>query len=550
MRAAVAVLVVVFVAVAFATRQHLEFSHPVAQPTTWRILDETPDKNHELPLIVAIKQRNLDKLESLFWAVSDPHHAQYGKHVTIDDLTQLIGPSQETVNQVLDWIASAGIGKMRVTKNRDFVHFTATVAQAEFLLHARFNTFQHIDTGRKIVRSLGPYSVPKTISHHFDFVVGATGFPLEPKSKIASEMNPTDMYSLVGPADLRQRYNVTAVGNPSLNNSQAVAEFQEQFYSPSDLSQFFSQYVSYSKADKVYKVVGQNTPTYPGTEANLDIQYIMGVAPGIKTWYWSNPPNDFWGDLTAWVSQIGDTPDAPFVHSISYGSQGNYPSSDYRDRLNTEFQKMGARGISIIFASGDSGTGCFLCVEFLPSFPATSPYVTSVGATTWVGSGVGPEEAVTGFSSGGGMSLLFPRPSYQNKAVSAYLSSGVELPESFYYAANGRATPDVAALGWNFAVVVGGSVQSVGGTSASAPTFAGIVSLLNDIRLAKGARPLGFLNPFLYSVAATTPGALWDVTVGNNQYGCCGLSGFLCAPGWDPVTGLGTPNFAVLSKLV
>jgi len=108
----------------------------------------------------------------------------------------------------------------------------------------------------------------------------------------------------------------------------------------------------------------------------------------------------------------------------------------------------------------------------------------------------------------------------------------------------------VAALGWNFAVVVGGGAESVGGTSASAPTFAAIVSLLNDIRLAKKARPLGFLNPWLYQVAAATPNAFWDVTVGNNQYGCCGFTGFLCAPGWDPVTGLGTPNFAVLSKIV
>lgn len=109
-----------------------------------------------------------------------------------------------------------------------------------------------------------------------------------------------------------------------------------------------------------------------------------------------------------------------------------------------------------------------------------------------------------------------------------YLNSGVELPEYFYYSSTGRATPDgectieplhinkqyiVAALGWNFAVVVGGAAESVGGTSASAPTFAAIVSLLNDIRLGKKARPLGFLNPFLYQVAAKTPGAFWDVTV-------------------------------------
>jgi len=96
---------------------------------------------------------------------------------------QLISPHPDTVNAVLNWLASEGVKDLRISKNQDFIHFSATVQQAESLLHARFSTFVHLFSGRQIVRTLGPYSVPKAISHHFDFITGATGFPLEPKTR-------------------------------------------------------------------------------------------------------------------------------------------------------------------------------------------------------------------------------------------------------------------------------------------------------------------------------------------------------------------------------
>merc|ERR1712113_680123 len=107
---------------------------------------------------------------------------------------------------------------------------------------------------------------------------------------------------------------------------------------------------------------------------------------------------------------------------------------------------------------------------------------------------------------------------------------------------SGRATPDVAALGEGFQVLADGEVESVGGTSASAPTFASFVSLLNEMRLKAGKPAMGYLNPFLYQNAA----AFRDVTVGTNAIDRSGFVldyGFPCAPGWDPATGLGTPNF-------
>jgi len=295
----------------------------------------------------------------------------------------------------------------------------------------------------------------------------------------------------------------------------------------------------------------------------LDIEYIMGIAPNVTTWFYSMKNFNFWNDLISWTTEIANETNPPFIHSVSYGSQGDYPNDAYRARLEAEFQKLGVRGLSIIFASGDSGSGCESSTEsdaacsctFYPSFPATCPYVTTVGATRFLKGNTGAEGAVAYFGSGGGFSQYFPTQSWQSAAVAAYLKSGVKMPPACSYNATGRSTPDAAALGdVHFQVVNGGSVISVGGTSASAPSFSGIMTLLNDIRLNNKKPVLGYLNPWIYQTAAANPTAFFDVTVGNNIVtGCCTgaqQGGFDCATGYDPVTGVGTPNFAVLSTLV
>jgi len=343
----------------------------------------------------------------------------------------------------------------------------------------------------------------------------------------------------------------------------AVAEFQAQYYSPSDLQQFWTKYVPFAPFVPVAGVVGTNDPNSPGIEASLDIEYIMGVAPNIPTYFYSMKNFNFWNDLIKWTNTLGNETNPPFINSVSYGSQGDYPTDSYRARLDTEFQKLGARGLSIIFASGDSGAGCEVATgesdvcdcTFYPSFPATCPYVTCIGATRFITGNTGPEGAVQAFGSGGGFSQFFSIPSYQATDVSDYLSSGVKLPPACAYNATGRGTPDAAALGdIHFQVINDGVDIPVGGTSASAPSFSGVMSLLNDQLLNEGKPVLGFLNPWLYQTATNNPTAFFDVTDGNNfDTGCCRnsqQSGFLCTSGWDPVTGVGTPNFAVLSTLI
>merc|ERR1719433_858661 len=172
----------------------------------------------------------------------------------------------------------------------------------------------------------------------------------------------------------------------------------------------------------------------------------------------------------------------------------------------------------------------------------------------------GTEVAVSfkgaGFTSGGGFSNFASRPSYQNDAVDLYLKSGTELPPMSYWNKSGRGFPDVSAMGNNFLTYMKSEDgwQPVGGTSASSPTFAGLAARLVDLSLAKTGKPLGFLNPLLYKMYADKPQAFTDVTAGDNKCTEGGCSkrckGFVCAKGWDPVTGLGTPNYDVMASYI
>jgi tripeptidyl-peptidase-1 len=183
------------------------------------------------------------------------------------------------------------------------------------------------------------------------------------------------------------------------------------------------------------------------------------------------------------------------------------------------------------------------------SWPASSAWVTAVGATRFVGQVVGAEEmASDGFGSGGGFSGRVPRARapYQAAAVAAYLrgaDEGAPFPPPGAYNAAGRATPDVAALGEGYDILVNGRASAIGGTSASTPAFAALVSLLNEARLQRARPPMGFLNPWLYRNAAAM---LTDITKGSNAIGRGNVKlkyGYNCTRGWDPVTGLGTPRF-------
>ncbi|ROW00084.1 hypothetical protein VSDG_03559 [Cytospora chrysosperma] len=284
-------------------------------------------------------------------------------------------------------------------------------------------------------------------------------------------------------------------------------------------------------------------------------------------------PNGYEGPLMCGVYKPAN------VITISYGVQEADLPAYYQQRQCNEFLKLGLQGTSIFVASGDTGVGGYPggstgegpyygCLGpddavFSPTQPNSCPWLTNVGATkVYEGKTVyDPESAVLdedpgfNYSSGGGFSNIFPVPSYQQEAIDAYFKDH-NPPYPYYYNGsylnatnggvynrNGRGIPDVAANGDNIAVVVGGYYETSGGTSASSPIFASLINRIVEERLAAGKGPLGFINPVLYQ----NPGALNDINNGTNPG--CGTEGFEAVDGWDPVTGLGTPNYPKLLEL-
>lgn len=230
--------------------------------------------------------------------------------------------------------------------------------------------------------------------------------------------------------------------------------------------------------------------------------------------------------------------------------------------------KLGLQGSTMVWASGDGGVAgnhgghCLGGGSVFSSIsPAACPYVTSVGSTM-VAKGKSPSdpEVVTDqFSPGGGFSNMWTTPDYQKSAVDgffanhdpgfkSYKTANLTIPKNGgIYNRAGRGFPDIAANGLFGVVAFNGQIGTSGGTSQAAPIMAAIFTRLNEERLAAGKKTIGFANPAVYK----NPAMFNDITSGGmlkDSRGGCGGKSWDSAKGWDPVTGLGTPNYPAMSK--
>ncbi|KAH7336258.1 putative Tripeptidyl-peptidase sed1 [Rhexocercosporidium sp. MPI-PUGE-AT-0058] len=298
---------------------------------------------------------------------------------------------------------------------------------------------------------------------------------------------------------------------------------------------------------------------------------ISGDSPGIDPVYPDPAPGGYKGK-----NQCG-TYKPTRVISISYGVSEYDAPLNYTKRQCNEFLKLGLQGHTFVWASGDFGvasfpgddshSGCLGDAKtvYNPSFP-TCPYVTNVGATRLYDTQTikDPESALQAnlthaplFSSSGGFANYFPVPDYQKAAVAHYFKA--HDPGLPYYIANdaatnvganggiynraGRGYPDISANGAQFLIYINQTVFHTYGTSLAAPIWGSIMTLINQERTAVGKGPVGFINPVLYA----NPWVFNDIKNGSNPG--CGSKGFAAVEGWDPVTGLGTPQYPSLLKL-
>ncbi|OKL58204.1 hypothetical protein UA08_06451 [Talaromyces atroroseus] len=298
-----------------------------------------------------------------------------------------------------------------------------------------------------------------------------------------------------------------------------------------------------------------------------------GDDPSIDPVYPDDEAGGYQGQLQCGVYQPTN------VISASYGQSEQDLPMKYVERQCNEFLKLGLQGHTLLFAAGDYGVASFAndgpnangCLGpdariFNPQYPSGCPYVTSVGGTMlYPGQDVTDPESVmcanlggtaANFSSAGGFSNYFARPWYQEEAVEEYfrvanpsypyyeeLNVDVNTTQGLYNRI-GRGIPDVAANGAYFPSFLDAEFVHFFGSSLASPLWASVITLLNEERLAVGKSTVGFLNPVLYA----NPWVLNDITNGTNL-GCDTEHGFEAADGWDPATGLGSPNFNKLKDL-
>jgi len=264
-----------------------------------------------------------------------------------------------------------------------------------------------------------------------------------------------------------------------------------------------------------------------------------------------------------WLLSVAAMTSPPLVLSVGWGVPESDITASYMTSVNNEAIILSTMGVTLVAASGDDGANSRTTCGYAPIFPASSAYFTTVGATNGPQAGraeVTCQSDLNGgvITSGGGISNLYRAsyfattssiPYWQNSQVTKYFST-VSPPPTAGYQTAGRGYPDVSLLGNAYITYVADKQQSLSGTSASAPVFAGMVSLVNAARKAAGKSSLGWLNPALYAFSSKF--ILNDITSGNNKCNannlCCS-QGFTAAAGWDPVAGLGSVNFTAFKQV-
>ncbi|KAM3459880.1 hypothetical protein NHJ6243_006416 [Beauveria neobassiana] len=435
--------------------------------------------------------------------------------------------------------------------------------------------------------------------------VKPTPLPQEIVRELTAAPNDTNRCAdYVTPKCIKAMYSIPdgKLSNPS--NRLGLFESDDELFQQGDLSTFFALFAAYIPATFTPKVdlinFGNSKPNAANAEGeaalDFDVSYPVIYPQNIELFQAKGNFNYFkrtFGIFNQFLDGVdgsyctfsshnytGDDPsiDGPQstqcgtfkptnVISFSYGwDEEDYPAG-YLERQCDEFMKLGLQGTTLVFSSGDSGVvgkeGCLGKNQdiFSPAVGAACPFVTTVGSTQLAsGQQVGSAEQVTtSFSPGGGFSNIWDTPTYQQSAVSSffanhdpnfpfYTTTEGKIPSGGgVYNRAGRGYPDVAAVGDHGIVVFDGQVQRSGGTSMSAPIVAAIFTRINEERINKGKKSIGFANPTLYR----NPGAFNDITIGGQtgEDNTCGGRGFSTAPGWDPVTGLGTPKYPELLKV-
>ncbi|HEY3939411.1 MAG TPA: S53 family peptidase [Bryobacteraceae bacterium] len=429
-------------------------------------------------------------------------------------------------------VVDASIPKRRVI-------LTGTAADMARAFGVAFVHYQNDLTGHTFRGRTGTLSIPEEL---IGPVVAVLGLDNRPVAKPHFRKKKVTAATDFTPPQVAALYNFPT-GLTGAGQTIAIIELGGG-YKTADLQTYFKALgIKEPNVTAISVDGGKNTSgSSADGEVMLDIEVAGAIAYGANIAVYFAPNTDQ-GFIDAIADAVHDATRKPSVVSISWGASEDSWTSQARTALNGALQDAATLGVTVTVASGDNGsTDGATDGKLHVDFPASSPYALACGGTTLVGSGqkitsevVWNETAKNEGATGGGVSGVFAVPSYQ-------ASSGVPKQPATSFV--GRGVPDVAGdadPSTGYQVRVDGKNQVVGGTSAVAPLWAALIALLNQ----KLGTPVGFLNPALYGLGEKV---FHDITSGNNDDGS--LGNYSAKKGWDPCTGLGSPDgTALLSAL-
>jgi kumamolisin len=455
-----------------------------------------------------------------------------GRRLSPSQFAERHGPDPASVQIIHAFAAEFGLrSEVAKPEGRCTIHLTGP----EDALSAAFGvSLRHADSDAGPLRLReGAIMIPETLSGHVLAVLGLDNRPqAKAHFRIATRHTSNLSYTPVQVAELYGFPSGTSAAGQTIGLIELGGG-----YRPADITAYFQTLGLPAPAISAVQVDGgENAPsTASGAdgEVMLDIEVAAAVAPGVALVVYFAPNTDQ-GFIDAISTAVHDTTHKPSVISISWGGPESSWTAQATTALDQACQAAAALGITITVACGDDGsTDGVSDGGNHVDFPASSPHVLACGGTRLtasttnsltIASEVAWNELAAGEgATGGGVSTIFPLPAWQAK-------SNVPAPT---VAAGGRGTPDVAGdadPSTGYTIRVDGQTSVIGGTSAVAPLWAGLIALANAVN----GRSAGFVNPRLYAATTGNESPFRDIVSGNN-------GAFQARPGWDPCTGLGSP---------
>ncbi len=458
--------------------------------------------------------------------------------MTRESYAKQFGAAQVDIDRVKAFAAQQHLQVVREDACTRTVVLAGTVKQFNDLFSTSLQRYHH-PAGEFRGRT-GPLHLPAELDSIVTAVLGLDNRPqanahrMRPQTKAATSYTPLDLaalYDFPNGDGTGQCIGIVELGGG---------------FNASDLQAYFTSLGIASPEVVAVPVDGtQNAPTNdpngPDGEVMLDIEIAGALAPKARIAVYFAPNTDA-GFVAGLNAAISDQTNRPSVVSISWGSPESNWTAQSITTLDDALQHAAAVGVTVCVASGDNGSSDGVNDGAAHvDFPASSPYSLACGGTRLSGSGSTIEsetvwnDGATGGAGGGGVSAHFALPTWQN-------GLSVKSTEGTQSALTKRGVPDVAGNAdpqSGYRIRVDGQDTVVGGTSAVAPLWAGLIARINGAGTGAGKAALGYLNPRLYS---SHPSVCRDILTGNN-------GAFQASQGWDACTGLGSPDGKKLAGL-